>query len=331
MDDGRAGLHRLFGIEDRGQKFIINLDEVKARLGRRFALGDHRSDPLTDVADDAIENQRIVRIVGIHLVPGGREMARGRVKVGQDRGYAGERARRRRVDAQNSRRSMRRAQDFHVQEPGQLTFRRDIHGVADPAGDDPGPCRRGQTPAGLLARLSMLDVLQAGDRVGDGAVARATAEVALERRRQVPPLALIEGGCGHDHPRSAEAALEALGVEERALRRVKPVRRREALDRRDLDALSPIGRNEAAMDRPSVEMHGAGAAVAGVAALLHAEESKLAEKCAQALSGPRRGFEDLAVDEKIHGRPPASSWRVSSANSNVMCRRQSGSPCTSSW
>jgi hypothetical protein len=191
---------------------------------------------------------------------------------------------------------MRRAQDFHVEEPGQFSFRRDIHGVADSAGDDLRARGRRRILAGRLTRFPTLDMAPSGDCVGDGAVARATAEIALECRRQIAPLALIERGGGHDQSRRAEAALKALRVQECALHRVKPIRGPKAFDRRDLDAFGSIGRNKAAMDRLSVEMHGARAAISGVAALFHAEEPKLAEKCSKALSSPRRRFESLAID-----------------------------------
>ena len=47
--------------------------------------------------------------------------------------------------------------------------------------------------------------------------------------------------------------------------------------------------NQAAVHRLAVDQHGAGAAIAGVAALLDAEMSELAQERAQALPGAR-GF-----------------------------------------
>ena len=49
------------------------------------------------------------------------------------------------------------------------------------------------------------------------------------------------------------------------------------------------------MDRLAVEPDGAGAAIAGVAALLHAESSRLAQEGAQALAGMRRRGDGFAV------------------------------------
>ena len=51
------------------------------------------------------------------------------------------------------------------------------------------------------------------------------------------------------------------------------------------------------MDRRAVEPDGAGAAIAGVAALLDAEDATLAQEGAQALSGLRLGGKQLAVDD----------------------------------
>ncbi len=77
--------------------------------------------------------------------------------------------------------------------------------------------------AGLAGRV-VLRRADAAHRVGDRAVAGAAAEIALERARQVGPLRLVEGGHGHDHAGGAEAALEALRVQEGLLHRVQSVR-----------------------------------------------------------------------------------------------------------
>ena len=63
---------------------------------------------------------------------------------------------------------------------------------------------------------------------------------------------------------------------------------RKALDGGDVAALGAERRDQAAMHRLAVEQHGAGAAVAGVAAFLDAEMAELAQERAQALPGARR-------------------------------------------
>ena len=59
------------------------------------------------------------------------------------------------------------------------------------------------------------------------------------------------------------------------------------LDRGDLPALGPEGGNQAAVDRLAVEPDRAGAAIAGITALLDAEPAQLAQKRSQALAGTR--------------------------------------------
>ena len=56
----------------------------------------------------------------------------------------------------------------------------------------------------------------------------------------------------------------------------------------NLMAVGAKGRDKAAMHRRAIEPHGARAAVAGVAAFLDPEPSQIAQKGAQALTGPRR-------------------------------------------
>ena len=98
---------------------------------------------------------------------------------------------------------------------------------------------------------------------------------------------------------------------------------REAFDGRDLAAFGAERREQAAVHGLAVDEHAAGAAVAGVAAFFHAEPSELTQEGAQALARARRRGGIGAVDEIGHGSP-ASSLRISSAKSSVMCRRQAG-------
>src|ERR1700710_956951 len=107
---------------------------------------------------------------------------------------------------------------------------------------------------------------------------------------------------------------------------------RKTLDGGDGMAIGAKGGDQAAMQRLAVDQHGAGAAVAGVAAFLDAEMAELAQKGPQALSGPRAFRKFLAVDLIAHGRAgPCSSARISSASRSVMCLRQAGLPWMSVW
>ena len=84
--------------------------------------------------------------------------------------------------------------------------------------------------------------------------------------------------------------------------------------------------NQAAVHRLVVEQHGAGAAVAGIAALLDAEMAELAQERAQALPGARSLFETLAVDLEAQIYSTSSIAAISAAKRSVMCLRQDGLP-----
>ena len=90
-------------------------------------------------------------------------------------------------------------------------------------------------------------------------------------------------------PDCAEAALKSLRIQKRLLHRMDAAVRRKAFDRGHGMAVGAERRDQAAMHRLAVEQHGAGAAVAGIAALLDAEMPELAQERAQALPG-LRGF-----------------------------------------
>src|SRR5207302_4323 len=137
----------------------------------------------------------------------------------------------------------------------------------------------------------------------------------LERVREVGALILVERSRRHDHSGRAEAALKSLRVEKGALHRMQRVLGGKSLERGDRAAGGAEGRHQAGMNRGAVEPDRARAAIAGVAALLHAEEAALAQERAQALPGLRLGGYRLAVDGAIHDRAPGgvSSARVCSA------------------
>ncbi len=158
--------------------------------------------------------------------------------------------------------------------------------------------RVGHAGAQRLAGHVVIDVLLAVQGVDDRAIARAAADIALQRVRQVVLAMLVEslGGGRHHHAGGAIAALEGLGVVERLLDRMELAVLGQALDRRDLVALAAEGRHETGVERRAVDPHGAGAAVARVAALLDAEHLEVAQEGAQALAGFRLGRVEAAVD-----------------------------------
>ena len=190
---------------------------------------------------------------------------------------------------------------------------RHVERIARFAGDDVRPGRRRDAVSASLAVLGAFGFVQAGERVLDRPVAGAAAEIALERPPKIGALRLVERSRGHDHAGGAEAALEALRVEERALHRMQFVAFGEALDGHDLAAFGAEGGDEAGVHRLAVERHRAGAAVAGVAAFLDAEPAEPAQEGAQALAGRGLGIGRLTVDRELHAASPAISRRISSA------------------
>ena len=222
---------------------------------------------------------------------------------------------------------------------------------------DPGPRAGGVGVAGVPA-----------DRIGDGAVAGAAAEVALQVAGQVLLLVLIERRCGHHHACGAEAALKALAFHELVLDRMQlPLGTAgggcQPLDGGDRVPLGADGGIDAAVDRGPVHVHGAGAAVPAVASLLHTRVALLAQDRPQALPRTWVSAGMCSVDLDSHAQAPfgsvvvaaagpsparggqkspetgipcasagvASSARISSASRYVMSRRQAGSPWMSSW
>jgi hypothetical protein len=115
-------------------------------------------------------------------------------------------------------------------------------------------------------------------RVLDGPVAGAAAQIALERPGKIGQLIVVERRGGHQEPGRAEAALEALRVQELPLYGVEfAVLGGQALDRGDLAAVGPEGGVEAAVYGLAVHVDRARAAVARAAALLHAEPAALTQ------------------------------------------------------
>src|SRR5262249_43432913 len=110
-------------------------------------------------------------------------------------------------------------------------------------------------------------------------------------------------------------ALEGLGIEEGLLYRMQPAVPRETLDGGDLVPGGAEGRHETGMERLAVQPYGAGAAVAGIAALLDAEPAKVAQAGPEALARARLGREQLPVHRVAHASVPLpdNSARICSA------------------
>src|SRR6266542_5975769 len=116
------------------------------------------------------------------------------------------------------------------------------------------------------------------DGLDDVVVAGAAAEVAFQPVADLglrrPRRALEELGGRHDHARRAEAALQAVLFPEAFLDRMQLAVLGHALDGLHLRALALDGQERTGLHRQAVDVHGAGAALAGVAAHVGAGEPR---------------------------------------------------------
>ena len=126
-------------------------------------------------------------------------------------------------------------------------------------------------PAGAAAPSRIAHGRGRADRGHDVLVAGTAADVALDRVADLVvgrvAVAGEQVGRGHDHARRAEAALQAVLLPEGGLERVELVRAGgHALDGGDGGAVGLDGEHRARLHGAAVDVDGAGAALAGVAA-----------------------------------------------------------------
>src|SRR5206468_2304075 len=112
---------------------------------------------------------------------------------------------------------------------------------------------------------------------GDARIGAAAAQVAAHGLADalgiVAGLGLADESDGaHDLARGAEAALEAVVLDEGGLHGVQLAIPRQALDGEHVGAVVADGERQAGVDAPAVDQHRAGPALAAVAALLGAGE-----------------------------------------------------------
>ena len=176
--------------------------------------------------------------------------------------------------------------------------------------------RAARAPTALArARRRRVDDAAAGDgehRLDDLAVAGAAAEHAGERVAHLGLARLrvrAQQRLGaHQHARRADAALRrAVGDEGALQRRQRAVGAGEALDRRHRAAVALADGDDARADLLAVEQHGAGAAVAGVAADLGAGQAELVAQ---------------RVGEPPAGSPASSRARAVDVEADDLDRRQ---------
>ena len=132
----RARFVRRHRIDDRGQRLVVDVDELErvVRLIRRF--GDDDADDVADVADEVARAAAVCRHLQVRV--GQQPRARHRLqrvnfRAGEDGDDAGRALRARRVDACDARVCMRAAQHRGVHHVGQ----REIVGVGRRARDEP--------------------------------------------------------------------------------------------------------------------------------------------------------------------------------------------------
>src|SRR5882757_9766593 len=117
-------------------------------------------------------------------------------------------------------------------------------------------------------------------RLDDVVIAGAAADVALEF---LPHGGLVEAAAmarhdvdrGHDHARRAIAALQAMIVAERGLHRMQFVALGDAFDGGDIGAVGLSHQHGAGFHCAAIDMHDAGAALAGIATDMGAGQAQM--------------------------------------------------------
>ncbi len=115
---------------------------------------------------------------------------------------------------------------------------------------------------------------------------------------------------GEQHAGRAEPALHPVVVDERLLHGREPLRRPDALKRRDARAVDGGHRRQARAPRLTVHEHGAGAAATLKAAGLRARDAELLAQHVQERSEQRgRNLVLDSVDVELHPQPPRRDRR----------------------
>src|SRR5215210_560009 len=197
-----------------------------------------------------------------------------------------------------------------------------------PIAPSPAKPTRSSSSIALAAHLSG-GVL---DRLEDPQIARAAAQVPGERLAQLLAVGtgMLAQVCVHRHEeaRRAEAALERMGLVERALERVQAGVAGEPLDGGERAAVRLDREHQAGADGLAVELHGAGAADALLTAHLRAGEAgAMPDEVRQ-----QRARLDLALVAALvdlHAHPHARASSMARRASSVhRARRCSSSTCS---
>ena len=163
------------------------------------------------------------------------------------------------------------------------------------------------------------------DRIDDVLVAGAAAQVPRERLADLELVFDFRAlphhiQRGHQHPRSAEAALQRVVIAERPLKGVQLAGLGEALHGRHLRAVGLNGEQQARPDRLAVEQYRARPANPVLATEMRAPERKpVAENVRQMLARLDFALHGLAVHRdrdlmRAHASAPSNARRVASRN-----------------
>ena len=267
MQQRRPGGHRGVRVEHRGQDLVVHDDGPAAGLRGSHGLGDRRRPPAGP--GTARPGPAAGCRSGRRCSGGAGRSNRGpaeRIVRAENSHDARNGQRRRCVERPDPRVRVGGSDEYEVEQSrctGCVEGEPRLPGHHSPAGRDAdigthGLCERAAVagrpaPAGARAPglLRPPDPAHAVHRVRDGGVSRAAADVALERRGQIRPLRIVEGGGRHDHARGTEAALEPLGVAERLLDRMELAVGPADQATQPLRSWSPRGRARAGPGRGS--------------------------------------------------------------------------------
>src|SRR6478672_10825339 len=153
----------------------------------------------------------------------------------------------------------------------------------------------------------------------DVLIARTATEVSLDRVADLVVgrigVARQQVDRGHDHARGAEAALQSVLLPEGRLHRVELIAVGKALDGLDLRAVGLDGEHRARLDRPAIDVDGAGAALAGVAADVGAGQVEiLPQRLDEESPGLDVELVGCAIDDErdvlAHGHVPPAARAV---------------------
>ena len=189
MQQRRPRLHGRLRVEHRRQHLVYDLQSPAARFRHCLALRQHAGDPLPDEAHDIVQHPRIGRIVQRIFMLRSGERPKRRPRWRQHAMDTRDRHSGRSVDRNNPRVGVGRAQQLQVPQP---RLRRHIQRISNRPGDHRRPRRGRNIAAERRSRIRRVDMLNAGNGVGDRAISGAAAEISFHRRAEVLKLFLVQ-------------------------------------------------------------------------------------------------------------------------------------------